>query len=323
MKAQTAGIIGLEKVSASVGMALRAADIGLEVIGTDRDRAIIREAVEIGALDKGTRRPLEVARVSDIVILSAPVAEMDATLEIVGSNVREHTLIVDMSALKGRGLKLAEQHLHQGHYIGISPVLTAAALADGRADIGAARADLFADSVFCIMPSGTADPEAVTTTVNLGRILGATPFFLDPYEYDSLMLGVETTPALVGAALFRAVTQASGWRDMLRFAGSSFAMSTAGLESENLGEMAYHDKAATLRWLDSVLEELQELRRWLADEDQERVSLILEEMAMERQRWLHERQENNWVEIEKSDELGSIGVAGQLFGFGSRKKAKK
>jgi prephenate dehydrogenase len=323
MKTERVGIIGLAKVSASIGMALRAADMSLQITGTDRDKAVISEAKSIGALDQGSGSPLDVAKTSDILILSVPVADMDAIFQTIGPEVQEHTLIVDMSAIKGLGLKLAGQHLQQGHYVGASPVLAAAALAGGRTDVGAARVDLFADSVLCIMPSGTADPEAVKTTVSLGRILGATPFFLDAYEYDSLMHGVETAPALLGVALFRAVTQAAGWRDMLRFAGSTFAMSTAGLESENLGEMAYHDQAATLRWLDSVLEELQELRRWLADEDHERVSLILEEMALERERWLHERRQNNWVEVEPADELSSIGIAGQMFGLASRKKGKK
>jgi prephenate dehydrogenase len=323
MKTEVVGIIGLDKVSGSIGLALRAADLGLEVLGTDRDRKTVNEARRIDVLDRVKRNPVEVAKLSDILILSVPTPDMDAIFQRIGPEVQEHTLIVDMSAIKGQGLKLAGQHLQQGHYVGTSPVLAAAALADGRTDVGAARVDLFADSVLCIMPSGTADPEAVKTTVSLGRILGATPFFLDAYEYDSLMHGVETAPALLGVALFRAVTQAAGWRDMLRFAGSTFAMSTAGLESENLGEMAYYDKAATLRWLDSVLEELQELRRWLVDEDQERISLILEETALGRERWLHERRQNNWVEVESADDLSSVGVAGQLFGFGSRKKGKK
>ena len=243
MKTECVGIIGLEKVTASIGMALRAADMGLSVVGTDRDKAVINEAKSIGALDKGSGSPLDVARTADVLILSVPVTDMDAMFQTIGPDVQEHTLIVDMSALKGQGLKLARQHLQQGHYVGTSPVLAAEMLADSRMGVGAARADLFANSVLCIMPSGTADPDAVQTTVSLGRILGATPFFLDAYEYDSLMHGVETTPALVGAALFRAVSQATGWRDMLRFAGSSFAMSTAGLENENLGQMAYHERS--------------------------------------------------------------------------------
>ena len=110
---------------------------------------------------------------------------------------------------------------------------------------------------------------------------------------------------------------------MLRFAGSTFAESTAGLDNRNLADIAYHDKAATLRWLDAVLEQLQEMRRWLMDEDPERIALILEEMANERERWLYERRKNNWIELEPSEEISNFSITGQLFGFGSRKKSKK
>lgn len=323
MKTERVGIIGLGKVSGSIGLALREAEMGLEIIGADRDRRLLGEAKRIGLLDKASSNPLDVARVADILILSVPLSQQEDMFKIIGDDVQEHALVVDLTGLKGHGLELAGKHLRQGHYVGVRPVLAAEALAEGRTGIGAARADLFKDSVFCIMASGALDEDAVKTTVNLGRILGAKPFFLDPNEYDSLVKGVETMPGLVSAAMFRAITQATGWRDMLRFAGSTFNESTAALDNANLADLAYHDKAATLRWLDAVLAELQEMRRWLMDADQERLALLLEDMALERDRWLAERRENNWIEVEGSDEIGSVSLAGQLFGLVGRKKKSK
>lgn len=319
MKTEVVGIIGLEKISGSIGLALRAADLGLEIIGADRDRRALGDARDLTIVDKTRNNPLNVAKAADIIILSVPLAEKEAIMELIGPVMREHTLVVDLTAKKGWGLALAERTFRDGHYIGVSPVLAAEALSDGRFDVNAARADLFANSVFCIMPSGKTDPEAVQTTVNLGRILGATPFFLDPHEYDSLMQGVETMPGLVSAAMFRSITQTTGWRDMLRFAGSTFAVGTSGLGNPDLAELANVDKAATLRWLDAVLEQLQEMRRWLVEEDPERLSLILEDMIEERERWLYEREKNDWTEVESSKDIGGMSVAGQLFGFGARK----
>lgn len=320
MKTERVGIIGLEKVSGSIAMALRNADMGLEFVGTDRDRRLVNEATKLGILDRGSGNPSTVAKEADILILSVPLSEHANILQVIGEDVREHTLIVDLSDLKGQGLELAKEHLRKGHYVGVSPVLAAEALSESRADIGAARADLFKDSVFCVMAAGTVDEEAVQTTVNLGRILGATPFFLDAHEYDSLIQGVETMPGLVSAAMFRSVTKATGWRDMLRFAGSTFSESTASLANENLAGLAYNDRAATLRWLDAVLSELQELRRWLVSEDEERLALILEEMALERERWLEERRKNEWLEGDSSEDMSSFSLTGQLFRFGSRNK---
>jgi hypothetical protein len=141
-------------------------------------------------------------------------------------------------------------------------------------------------------------------------------------EYDSLVQGVETTPGLLAAAMYRAVTKSTGWRDMLRFAGLEFYLSTASLESQDLIELAFHDKSASLRWLDSLIAELEEIRRLVVEGDSERAELIIGDLLEDRQRWLFERQNNDWTEDEGPD-LGGMSFTRQLFGFGPKKKDKK
>lgn len=323
MKTERIGIIGLDKVSGSIGLALRQAGLGLQILGADTNRDALSKAKKLALLDKASGKPQQVAREADILVLSVSVAERVPLFRSIGPVVQEHTLLVDLTALKGAGLELAGEHLPRGHYVGASPVLAAAALSDGRTDITAARADLFENSVFCIMPSETVNQEAVKTTVALGRIIGATPFFMDPYEYDGLMQGVEAMPGLVSAAMFRAVTGAAGWRDMLRIAGSTLAESTAGLDNHDLAGLAYHDRAAALRWLDAVLGELQDIRRWLVDGDRERMALILEETAVERARWLEERRQNKWLELESFDDARSFSVTNQMLGLAGRRQRDK
>lgn len=152
------------------------------------------------------------------------------------------------------------------------------------------------------MPSPAAEPKAVETAVNLGTLLGAKPFFLDADEYDTLVLGVEGVPGLMAAALFRAITQSTGWRDMLRFANLPFAQATQPLEDgESLALHALNDKQATLRWLDAVIAELKEVRRWVFEGEQEQLAAHLEKLDMERERWLNERAENDWEEVSRSN----------------------
>ena len=319
MKTETVSIIGLDRISASIGLGLLAKDMGLTIIGSDQNKTTAEQAKKMGAVNKLVGNLRSAAAEADILILNVPFAAQENTIQAIGDEVKEHVLIVDLSKLKGPGLKWAAEYLKKGHYVGASPVLAATSLSDGRFGIEAARADLFRGSIFSIMPSPKADPKAVDTAVNLGRILGATPYFLDVMEYDSLVQGVETAPGLLAAAMFRAVTNSTGWRDMLRFAGLPFALSTASLNSPDLAELAYHDKEANLRWLDAVLVELQEVRRWIADGDAERASLILDDLALERERWLRERERNEWTEEDTSD-FSEMSMISQLFGFRPKKK---
>jgi prephenate dehydrogenase len=265
MKAQTISILGLGRIGASVGLALKASGYQLQVIGYDEDRETGNKAKEIGAIDKMVGNLFNAATMADIVVLSLPFRHLESTLQLIGGDLSHHTLVIDLSSLKSPGLKWAEKHINRGHYIGASLVLSASMLTNSTVSLEAADPKLFENSVFCIAPSASAEPKAVETAVNFGRLLGATPFFLDAMEYDALIHGVETGPGLLSAAMFRAVQQSTGWRDILRFAGLPFALSTNGLENEDLAYLALQDKDASLRWLDSVLEQLKEVRRWIAD----------------------------------------------------------
>lgn len=311
METRTITIIGLGRIGASIGLALQQSRLDVTVIGHDVDRDVMGRAKELGAVDETQGRLGRAAADGDIVIISIPAPEVEDVLRAIGAGVQEHALILNLSSLKGPVQTWAERYLERGHFVGATPVLAADAL-DG-AD-SAPQDDLFHNSVWCLMPSPSADPKAVETAVNLGRVLGATPFFLDAAEFDSLMQGVETAPGLLAAAMFRAVTNAAGWRDMLRFAGASFARSTQALrDGEEIAHLALHDQEATLRWLDALLHEMEVIRGWVAEGDGERLTALLTDLNEQRDRWLHERAENDWLEVPQQD-AGPPGLIGRFLG---------
>lgn len=300
MKTQTISIIGLNRVGASIGLALKKSNLEVTIIGHDRDSAIMRDAKDVvGAVDKTEWNMPSAAMKADILVLTIPHSELEITLQAIGRDLQEHTVVIDLSSQKRAGLNWAKQYVTSGHYIGAVPLFNAASLADGRTAIETADADLFRKSVFCMVPSADVDPQAVQTAVNFGLILGANPYFVDPDEYDQLAQGTETMPGLLAAAMFGALHKATGWRDMLRLAGLPFSVSTSPLESSvDAADTALANKAATLHWLDAVMGELQQMRRWIYDEHGELLTAYLEELQSERRRWLRQRTKNDWVEAQ-------------------------
>lgn len=324
MKAQTITIVGLERTGASIGLAIKQALPGVTVSGHDRNAALVRDAKEkVGAIDREEWNLPKAAAKADILVLATPILESEAVLQVVGDDLQAHALVLDLSSLKGPGLKWAEQYLQHGHYVGAVPVLASAMLADGRSSIETARPDLFKNSLFCLMPAPQADPQAVETAVNFGRLLGAMPYFLDPVEYDSLVQGVETVPGLMAAAIFNAIHNSSGWRDMLRFAGLPFALATLPLESsDDIVFQALNNKTATLRWLDALLNELTEVRRWLHEGESELLAAMLSELNAQRQRWLRDRAENDWAEV-KAPDIERPSFSQQMLGGWISQRGKK
>lgn len=324
MRAETVTIIGLERLGASIGLAIKAAAAGLTVVGHDRSRDLAQEAKDkIGAVDRVEWNLISAAAAADILVLAVPLTELETIFPAIGDEIKPHALVLDLSALKGMGLRWAERTMTRGHYVGAVPVLAAAYLNDGRFEATAATADLFKNSVFCLMPSAKADPQAVETAVTFGRLLGAVPYFVDPMEYDSLAQGLETLPGLTATALFSAVQNATGWRDMLRFANSSFAQATQPLQrGTDLTRLALNDKAATLRWLDALLDELTKIRNLIAAGDREVVDLTLGNTLIQHERWLRERRANNWSEgVEQTIDRPS--ASDQLLGGWLSGKLKK
>lgn len=324
MKAQTVTIVGMGRTGVSIARALKASSAGLNIVGHDRYRELADRAKdELGAIDKSEWNLVNAAAAADILVLSVPLSELETSLMVIGGELQPHTLVLDLGVLKGRALRWADQHLKNGHYVGVVPVLPAAYLNDGRDEPEFGSADLFRNGIFCLMPSVKAEPRAVETAVNFGRLLGAIPYFVDPMEYDSLVQGVETLPGLAAAALFSALHKSTGWRDMLRFANSSFALATQPLQNgTDITSLALNDKAATLRWLDAYLQELTDLRRLIQSGDREMIDLTMGNMLVERERWLRERAENLWAEgVETKIDHPTMGD--QLLGGWLGKKLKK
>ncbi|MBK7894307.1 MAG: prephenate dehydrogenase [Anaerolineaceae bacterium] len=315
MKTQTITIIGLDRIGASIGLAIKKSPLDVTIIGHDPDEAKGQAAKQtVQAIDKFERSLAGAARLADILVITAQIADIHSILQVIGSEVQPHTLVIDLSSLKRLGLNWAKLHMQQGHYVGAVPVLAAEYLADGRSQTTDATPDLFKNSAFCLMPSPKAEPQAVETAVNFGILLGALPYFVDPDEYDGLMQGTETLPALVSLAMFNALQQATGWRDMLRFAGQPFALSTLPLENDrNIPLHALQNKQATLRWLDALMAELKNVRRLVYEDQEEILAALSEQMAIERAKWLQSRQENDWDE-RQSPPIERRGMAEHLFG---------
>ena len=298
MKTQTITIIGLDRVGASIGLALKNSSLDVTIVGHDPDVAKGKYAQEtVQAIDKAEWNLVNAARKADILVITAQVSDMESIMQVIGSELQSHTLLLDLSSMKRLGLDWAQLHLQQGHYVGAVPVLSAPYLKDGRSEAAFATADLFKNSAFCLMPSPKADPQAVETAVNFGLLLGALPYFVDPDEYDGLIQGSETLPGLVSVAMFNALQQATGWRDMLRFASLPFALMTLPLENDrDIPLQALQNKEATLRWLDAMMTELKAVRRLVYEENSEILAALTEQLSVEREKWLISREKNDWDE---------------------------
>ena len=96
-------IIGLGQIGSSIGLALKAHNVNLRLVGHDKDPQAAKEAQRIGAVDDVKYNLPASVREAKIVILALPLAEVRETLRIIAPDLQEGALILDTAPAKATG----------------------------------------------------------------------------------------------------------------------------------------------------------------------------------------------------------------------------
>jgi prephenate dehydrogenase len=307
-------IVGLGRVGASIGLALRQAKAPSRIVGHDRDGATADRARKLGAIDKAERNPIAACERADLIILSIPFSGIYDTLQAIAPYVKKGCTITDTTPVKGRVLAWAEELLPAGvHLVGGHPIVVAAG-----EEAGTARADLFRGAIYCLTPTPSVPEEAVQMVTDLAYLLEAVPLFLDATEHDGLVAGVEQLPPLLALALARTVTSAQSWRDIRKLTGDTFERGTALLEGDvdSWSEMCLGNEANVVRWLNALIDELQQLRELIVAGDGQALREAFEATRSSRALLLAERATGRWEDVPRPKTEDRPGLMRRLIGFG-------
>jgi len=327
-------IIGLGQIGSSIGLALAGKKDLVWRMGHDKEPARVRNAEKLGAVDKTHFNLPASVRDADIVVLALPFNAIRETLEFIGQDLKEGTVVMDTAAVKGPVFEWARQYIPQGrYYVGLIPALNPACLHEAKAGIEGARADLFTKGVFGVVaPPGTPG-EAVKLAADLSYLLGAEPMFTELGEADSLMASLHLLPQLVSTALIGMTIDQPGWLEGRKLASRAFALSTGVLFFQDtvagLRDAALADRENTLRVLDGLTSALNDIRDEIAAQDANRLGARIEQAIDGRALWWSVREKGDWYGAELGKPNAGMPSPGeymrQLFlgKFGSREQKKK
>lgn len=325
-------IVGLGQVGTSIGMALAEQGEMFRRVGHDRSLDTAHRAQKMGAVDHVSNNLPSAVRDADIVVLSIPVDQMRATLEVVAPDLKENAVVMDTCPVKVAVIAWIKELLPENrHYIGLTPVINPAYLRLGEAGIDAARADLFQHGLLAIVAPPNTPGEALKLASDLARMLGADPLFADPLEIDGLMAATHILPQLMAAALLNATVDRPGWREARKIAGQAYADASApsvrSSAASSLSSSALLNRENVLRVLDGAIAAMQALRQDIDGDDAQALEARLELARRGYALWLKERLAANWAfeglpdSAAKSSE--SYDVLSRLFGTGWKRKDRK
>ncbi|MCL5952805.1 MAG: prephenate dehydrogenase/arogenate dehydrogenase family protein [Chloroflexi bacterium] len=280
-------VVGLGLIGGSLGLALKKSNLEVEIIGHDKDSNAASRALKRGAVDKTEWNLINACDQAGLIILALPLDGVRDTLAALKPYLEPGVIVTDTATTKAPVMEWARQLPEGVHFVGGDPIINPRR-EGAKQGIDAATADLFQGGTYCLTPSTTAAAPAIETMTNFVTLVGARPYFLDAAEHDGLMAGVEHLPAVLATALASATMTSQGWRELGKVAGANFRTAT-GIAPQDAktaeAEFLAH-RTDLIRWIDSVIATLRELRGALEREDADALQALIEQLADERAKWL-------------------------------------
>jgi prephenate dehydrogenase len=297
-------IVGLGQIGASIGLALKARNLDVRIVGHDKDAEAAKDAQKLGAVDEVKYNLPASVRDARIVILALPFAGIRETLEVIAVDLQEGSLVIDTAPSKESTAAWARELLPTGrYYVGLNPAINPAYLLGTDFGVKAARADLFDKGLMAVnAPLGT--PESVfNLSLELVALIGATPLLMDSMEADGIFAAIHMLPQLASSALLDATVNKPGWQEARKLAGRPYASVTAGLayhdDVSSLRDAVLENRANVVRLLNAYLTSLIQLRDEIEDNDRDALAQRLEAAAEGRIRWLNERSLADWLQHDR------------------------
>ena len=278
-------IVGLDQVGTSLVLAIKRQFPDSIVVGADEDVQRLRDAMKLGKLDRNDSNVIVACRDASLIVINQPPEQLRETFAQIGPHLLDGAVVLDLAAVKSEVLHWADELLPATvRFLGCHLILHPDAAEQYRLK---PNADLFHGSVLCMTPTAQTDEAAIKSGSDLAHTIGARPYFMDVFEHDGLLAAVEGMPGLVSTALLLAATRSSSWSELSQIAGSVFAHATQPASHPSIdGGSLTLNKAGVLRWLDTFLTTLTEVRQAVSDGEAEKLNTLLAEATQQRLEWL-------------------------------------
>lgn len=282
-------IIGVGRLGTSIGLALKKTGAELEIIGHDKSREALNAVQKTGAVDRVEWNLYNACDGAGLIVLAMPLAGVIENINLLKKDVAPGVIVTDTASVKLPVIQAAQVFSPGVHFIGGNPIFRPKF--DGALPSGEPSADLYQDSVYCLTPTFTSDPDAVQVLTGFVSMLGAKPLYLDPAEHDGLAAGAQHLAILIESALLKTATASSGWRELNKFAGSDFYNATelATGQAASTAQVLLAQRQPLTSWIDSYAQTLRDLKTILTQNDAAALEKWLKSAQTEREQWIADK----------------------------------
>ena len=277
-------IFGTGLIGGSFALGLKAAGAVEDIVGFGRTPATLRQAQELGVIDRAGFNPTHELNDADLVLLATPVAQMPEIMTRILPYIGPETVVTDGGSTKQDVVAAARSifgdRIHQ--FVPAHPIAGAE-----NSGPGAARFDLYQGKKVVMTPLDENSDETLDRVKRAWSLCGADIYELSAEQHDRVFAAVSHLPHLLSFALVHdlAVREdkemyftfaASGFRDFTRIAAS---------HPEMWRDICLANRDALLTELDSYRTQLDQLRQALAQNDGARLEDVFGLARQARRTW--------------------------------------
>lgn len=250
-------IFGVGLIGGSLARALRAANACEEIVGCSRRPEHLREALELGVIDRMETDPVLAVAGADMVVVCVPLGAIGAVFKTIAGHLADDAVLTDAGSAKMCVVRAAEQAF--GH---IPPCLVPAHPVAGteRSGVSASFASLYEGRRSIITPTPVSDPEAVRRVRAMWEAAGAQVVEMDATRHDEILAATSHLPHLLAYNLVDVLGRMEERQEMFRYAAGGFRDFTRIASSD---PTMWHD--ICLANGDAILMAIEAFREGLAD----------------------------------------------------------
>jgi prephenate dehydrogenase len=177
-KVMKATIVGLGLVGGSIALDLRKAGMVTEFYGVDILAGHLKEALELGLVDKVPSEEKALSE-ADLIVLSIPVNSLSALLPSILDSVKPGAVVIDTGSTKSQICKAVSNHPKRDQFVAAHPIA-------GTENSGprAAMHGLFAGKTNIICEKEKSSDAALALAEKLFDTLGMRTVFMEPEDHD-------------------------------------------------------------------------------------------------------------------------------------------
>ena len=277
-------IFGVGLIGGSFALALRKAGAVSEVVGFGRSAATLKQAQQLGIIDRiGSDLAAELGD-ANLVLLATPVGQMADIMARLAPHMGAQTFITDGGSTKCDVVGYARAHLGGkiGQFIPAHPIAGAE-----KSGAAAAQPDLYVGKKVVLTPLPENSPDVVARVRKAWELCGAVVSELTPEQHDEVFAAVSHLPHLLSFALVHDLAQRENRDLLLSFAASGFRDFTriAASSPEMWRDICMANRHALMRELRQYADELYALFQALENNDAAKLEEVFAEARKVRSNW--------------------------------------